>query len=184
MCLARGRVGGVGGEWVRGLGLGFTNPGGTRRKWDMCLCFGCGSVGWVAWVRVWEGGVVLMAGRGICICLWQISKIQTCLHIARFYEEHCQPSSRSAWLACTKNGNRAAIAGGGRDRHKLHRVCHTTVTDPPHAGCVFWSQNCQSSSHILFHSAMVTHGTSDLYCLIVILNVPEGASSSLLMSKM
>ena len=25
---------------VRGLGLGFTNPGGTGGKWDMCLCFG------------------------------------------------------------------------------------------------------------------------------------------------
>ena len=40
MCLAMGGVGGVGGECVRGLGLGFTNPGGTRGKWDMCLCFG------------------------------------------------------------------------------------------------------------------------------------------------
>ena len=30
---------------VRGLGLGFANPGGTCGKWDMCLCFGCGGVG-------------------------------------------------------------------------------------------------------------------------------------------
>ena len=28
-CLARGGVGGVGCEWVTGLGLGFTNSGGT-----------------------------------------------------------------------------------------------------------------------------------------------------------
>ena len=34
------------GEWVRGLGLGFTNPGGTGGKWDMCMCFGCDGVGW------------------------------------------------------------------------------------------------------------------------------------------
>ena len=40
MCLARGWVGGVGGEWVRGVGLDFTNPGGTGGKWDMTLCFG------------------------------------------------------------------------------------------------------------------------------------------------
>ena len=40
MCLARGGVGGVGGEWVTGLGLGFNNSGGTWGKWDMCLCFG------------------------------------------------------------------------------------------------------------------------------------------------
>ena len=34
-----------GGEWMRGLGLGFTNPVGTGGVLDMCLCFGCGSVG-------------------------------------------------------------------------------------------------------------------------------------------
>ena len=33
------------------------------------------------------------------------------LDIARFYEEHCQPSSVSAWPACPKNGNWAPIAG-------------------------------------------------------------------------
>ena len=32
MCLARGGVGGVGGEWVTGLGLGFPNSGGTWGK--------------------------------------------------------------------------------------------------------------------------------------------------------
>ena len=26
------------GEWVTGLGLGYTNSGGTWGKWDMCLC--------------------------------------------------------------------------------------------------------------------------------------------------
>ena len=42
MCLAWSGVGGVG---MRGLGLSFPNPGGTRGNWDMCLCFGCGGVG-------------------------------------------------------------------------------------------------------------------------------------------
>ena len=32
MCLALGVVGGAGGEWVTGLGLGFTNSGGTWGK--------------------------------------------------------------------------------------------------------------------------------------------------------
>ena len=41
MCLARGGVGGEGGEWMRELGLGFTNPLGTGGVLDMCLCFGC-----------------------------------------------------------------------------------------------------------------------------------------------
>ena len=38
MCLARGGVGGEGGEWMRELGGGVL---------DMCLCFGCGGVGGV-----------------------------------------------------------------------------------------------------------------------------------------
>ena len=42
MCLARGGVGGEGDEWMRGLGLGFTNPVGTGGVLDVCLCFGCG----------------------------------------------------------------------------------------------------------------------------------------------
>ena len=46
MCLARG---GVGGEWMRELGLGFTNPLGIWGVLDMCLCFGCGGE--------WVGGL-------------------------------------------------------------------------------------------------------------------------------
>ena len=33
------------GEWMRGLGLGFTNPVGTGGVLDVCLCFGCGGLG-------------------------------------------------------------------------------------------------------------------------------------------
>ena len=40
-------MGGEGGEWMRELGLGFTNPLGTGGVLDMCLCFGCGGVGGV-----------------------------------------------------------------------------------------------------------------------------------------
>ena len=52
MCLARGGVGGEGGEWMRELGLGFTNPVGTGGVLDVCLCFGCGGVG-----GEWVGGL-------------------------------------------------------------------------------------------------------------------------------
>ena len=52
MCMARECVGG---EWVRGLGLGFTNRGGTGGKCDMCLCFGCGGVDGVG--VEWVGGL-------------------------------------------------------------------------------------------------------------------------------
>ena len=67
MCLARGGVGVVGSVWVRGLGLGFTNPGGTWGKWHMCLCLVAVVLGVVGGglgqdLGGW-GGVVL------CVCV-------------------------------------------------------------------------------------------------------------------
>ena len=52
MCLARGDVGGERGEWMRGLGLDFTNPVGTEGVLNVCLCFGCGGVD-----GEWVGGL-------------------------------------------------------------------------------------------------------------------------------
>ena len=40
-------------EWMRGLGLCFTNPVGTEEVLDVCLCFGCGGVGRVGGECVW-----------------------------------------------------------------------------------------------------------------------------------
>ena len=42
---------------MRGLGLSFTKPGGTWRKWDRCLCFCCGGVsdfGGSGWAAAWD----------------------------------------------------------------------------------------------------------------------------------
>ena len=69
MCLCLARVVLVErGEWMKGLGLGFSNPLGTERVLDLCL--GCGGVGveWVgAWTRVGRGIVVLC----LCeLCVW------------------------------------------------------------------------------------------------------------------
>ena len=51
-----------GGEWIRGLGLGFINPVVTGGVLDVYLCLGCGGVG-VEWVggfdQCLEGMVVL-----------------------------------------------------------------------------------------------------------------------------
>ena len=59
MCLARGGVDGEGGEWMRRLGLAFTNlvePGGVL---GMCLCCGDVSGEWVGdWTMAWMGGVM------------------------------------------------------------------------------------------------------------------------------
>ena len=59
MCLVRGGVGGERGEWMRGLGLGFTNPVRTRRVLDVCLCLGCCGVG-----GEWIGGLDQSGGVG------------------------------------------------------------------------------------------------------------------------
>ena len=64
MCLARGGVGGEGGEWMRELGLCFTNPLGTGGVLDMCLVF------WLRWCR-WGVGRGLGQGSGavvLCLC--------------------------------------------------------------------------------------------------------------------
>ena len=52
-----------GGEWMRGWGLGFANPVGTRGVLDLCPCWCCGGVGSVGgeWVLSWTlcmGGVM------------------------------------------------------------------------------------------------------------------------------
>ena len=46
------------GEWMRGLGLGFTNHVGTGEVLDVCLCFAYGGVGSVGGEWVWSGGLV------------------------------------------------------------------------------------------------------------------------------
>ena len=63
-----GGIGGEGGEWMRGLCLGFTNPVGRRGVLEMCLCLGCGGVGDKAgeWVRGLELG--LKSGVVLCLC--------------------------------------------------------------------------------------------------------------------
>ena len=49
---------------MRELGLGFTNPLGTGRVLDMCLCFGCGGVG-----GEWVGGLDQVGSGGVVLCL-------------------------------------------------------------------------------------------------------------------
>ena len=52
MSLARGDVGGEWGQWIRGLGLGITNPVGTGGVLYVCPCLGCGGIG-----GEWVGGM-------------------------------------------------------------------------------------------------------------------------------
>ena len=92
--------------WIRGLGLGFNNHVGTGGALDVCLCFSCGGVGaelvggldslcrWHIQVSVYCARRIPTNLRCIqcsillhpidicflpCICVWQISQIQTCV---------------------------------------------------------------------------------------------------------
>ena len=69
-----------GSEWMRGLGLGFTNSVGTGGVLDVCLCFGSDGVGgeggeWVGpWTTVWRVGWSM----SVCVvsqhslCRWKV----------------------------------------------------------------------------------------------------------------
>ena len=57
-----GRCGWRGGEWIRGLGLGFINHVGTGGVLDECLWFGCSVVGGVG--GEWVEGRGLGPGSG------------------------------------------------------------------------------------------------------------------------
>ena len=81
------------------------------------------------------------------------------LDIDRFCEEHCQSSGGSAWPACTNNSNRVPIAGGGRGRHNLHRVCQTAVTALPCVGCVVWSHVDVVTTSTMEHGGICYHVT-------------------------
>ena len=80
MCLAMGGVSGEGGEWMRGLGLGFTNLVGTGEVLDVCLYFGCGGVGGIGgeWVggrgldqglEGWGGVMSVLVVNLFCFCV-------------------------------------------------------------------------------------------------------------------
>ena len=68
VCVWLEGVDGEGGEWVRGLGLGFTNLVGTGGVLDMCLCFGCGGVGGVGGECVGDLDQGLEGWVVLCLC--------------------------------------------------------------------------------------------------------------------
>ena len=83
-----------------------------------------------------------------CICLWQISQIQTFLFrvvgpglvdITLFCEQQRKLSSGSAWPACTKNGKSGPHYWGRGGSTQFAQQLEFAVTAPPLVGCVVWS---------------------------------------------
>ena len=70
MCLAGGGCSRRGDEWIRELGLGFTNPVRTGGVVDVCLCLCCRGVGGVGgeWVGGFDQGLEGWGGVVLCLC--------------------------------------------------------------------------------------------------------------------
>ena len=155
MCLARDGVGGEEGEWMRELGLGFTNPvwtGGVGRG----LGPRSGAVGWcyvcVSSLCRWQVQVSVYCAWRIpahlrctqcsillhlmdicfltCICLWQISLIQT------FLFKVVGPGLVST---SPKNGKSGPQQWGQGGLTQFAQQLESAVTAPPLVGCVVWS---------------------------------------------
>ena len=86
-----------------------------------------------------------------CICLWQISQIQTFLFKVvgpglvstspRFCEQQRQPSSGSGMPKNDKSGPHCWGRGGST---QFTQQLESAVTAPPLVGCVVWSPNISS----------------------------------------
>ena len=88
-----------------------------------------------------------------CICLWQISQIQTCLFkvigpglVSRSPAFVISSASHPA-------GRHAQKTGNGKFQHTFAQQLESAVTDPPLVGCVVWV-GCRNSS---ISSAFGTH---------------------------
>ena len=56
---------------MRGFGLGFTNPLGTERVLDVCLCLGCSGVDGVG--EEWIGGLDQVLEGLVVLCLCELA---------------------------------------------------------------------------------------------------------------
>ena len=94
-----------------------------------------------------------------CICLWQISQIQSCrtwigLDITRFCEQQRQPSNGSAWPACPKNGKSGPQCWGRGDSTQFAQQFEFAVTATPLVGCVVWNPGMSVCSSFLISVGM------------------------------
>ena len=83
-----------------------------------------------------------------CICLWQISQIQTFLFkvvgpglVSTSPAFLSSSTSRSAWPACPKNGKSGPHCWGRGGLTQFAQELESAVTAPPLVGCVVWSCN-------------------------------------------
>ena len=134
-----GGVGGVGGEWVGGLDQGRERWRGVMSVWGVSLDSLCRWQVQVSVYCAWRIPAHLRCSQCsillhlmdicflTCICLWQISQIQTFLFkvvgpgLVLTSPAFVSNSARHpAGPHAQKTVNRAPTAGGGEVRHNLH----------------------------------------------------------------
>ena len=108
-----------------------------------------------------------------CICLWQISQIQTFLFKvvgpglvstspAFVRSSAIHPCSGSAWPACQKNDKSGPPCWGRGGSTQFVPQLELAVTAPPLVGCVVWSHDtsfhlsCWRSADLYGHQCLST----------------------------
>ena len=89
-----------------------------------------------------------------CICLWQISQIQTFLFklvgpglVSTSPAFVSSSASHPAGPHAQKTVNQAPIAGGQEGSTQFAQQLESAVTAPPLVGCVVWSHNNSNHYH-------------------------------------
>ena len=112
--------------------------------------------------------MVDIANQDLFVCDYRtwISLDITCL-----YEEQLQPASGSAWPACQKDGKSGPHCWGREISTQFAQQFVSTVTAPPHVGCVVWSLFTTVYCIIVFTTVCCIIVFTTVYCMIVFTTV-------------
>ena len=98
-----------------------------------------------------------------CICLWQISQIQTCLFkvvgpglVSTSPAFVSSSASHPAGLHAPKNGKLDCHCWGREGSTQFAQQLESIVTAPPLVGCVVWSRILLISIHTVIYHYMIT----------------------------
>ena len=115
-----GRSESRGGEWMRGLGVGFTSPVGIWGVWDVCLCLCCGGVSGVD--EEWGRGSGRMGLECIVsmdsLCRWQVQVSVYCAR--RISGTHSVQTWCTLLIYETHRRKRAPLSGNSK--HSKHNL--------------------------------------------------------------
>ena len=105
-----------------------------------------------------------------CICLWQISQIQTFLFkvvgpglVSTSPAFVSSSTSRSAWPACPKNGKSGPHCWGQGGSTQFAQQLKSAVTTPPLVGCVIFDHPVELHTVISSIDIFVIHSNTIIF---------------------